>query len=180
MEIVQKNAKMTNGKTFHDISKSIYRQMLNEGLRSKRIDIVFDCYNSLSIKTTERSRRGVNGALVIKNILPGHKIKQFDKFLKSSENKVAFIQFLANEWKKEEYRSQLGDKVLYVNAEGKCWRIDSGCALQITELFSDQEEADTKIILHAKHAADEGHPEILIVTEDTDVHVLGISYAAEI
>ena len=60
MAIIKKNAKLINGKTFDDISKRIFRQMLSEGEKSRRVDIVFDWYNDFSIKNAERSRRGVN------------------------------------------------------------------------------------------------------------------------
>jgi len=43
----------------------------------------------------------------------------------------------------------------------------------------NQEEADTRMLLHASHAAQHGHHAILIQTVDTDVVVLSVSLAQE-
>ena len=40
----------------------------------------------------------------------------------------------------------------------------------------NQEEADTRMLLHAAHAASEGNKKILIRTVDTDVMVLVIAH----
>ena len=90
-------------------------------------------------------------SILYQNILAGHKIKQFDKFLKSSENKKALIRFLAREWKTQVYRILLGEKVLYKNADGQCWKVMLESVCNVDEIWSDQEETDTKMILHAKH-----------------------------
>jgi len=48
------------------------------------------------------------------------------------------------------------------------------------ELESSQEEADTRLILHAKHAADTGYQTVIVISEDTDVFVLLLSFAKDI
>ena len=40
------------------------------------------------------------------------------------------------------------------------------------DLFCSHEEADTRLLLHAKHAADSGAPSVVIHSPDTDVAVL--------
>ena len=50
----------------------------------------------------------------------------------------------------------------------------------VGDLRSSQEEADTRIVLHAKHASDQGYTSVIIVSEDTDVFVLLIAFANEI
>ena len=45
---------------------------------------------------------------------------------------------------------------------------------------SDHEEADTRLLLHAKHAANEGVSSILIECEDSDVMMLLLAYSEEI
>ena len=44
------------------------------------------------------------------------------------------------------------------------------------ELCSDPEEADTRIILHAKHAKENGSSIIIISSEHTDVCILCIAH----
>ena len=48
---------------------------------------------------------------------------------------------------------------------------------EVIELSSGQEEADTRLLLHAKHAATPHVKAVIISSEDTDEHVLCISFA---
>ena len=50
----------------------------------------------------------------------------------------------------------------------------------VEELKSCQEEADTRILLHTKHASGQDYKSILIVSEDTDVFLLLIAFSNEI
>ena len=50
----------------------------------------------------------------------------------------------------------------------------------VEDLFSNQEEADKRLLLHAKNAADEGHSKIIIKSSDVDVEMLLIHHAKEI
>ena len=50
----------------------------------------------------------------------------------------------------------------------------------IPELSTEQEEADTRIILHAKDAALYGSTNIIIKSPDTDIAVLACSLSHEI
>ena len=46
----------------------------------------------------------------------------------------------------------------------------------VDDLRSSQEEADTRILLHAKHhASDNGYKYVMVVSEDTDVYELCIA-----
>jgi hypothetical protein len=47
----------------------------------------------------------------------------------------------------------------------------------IAELRSSQEEADTRMLLHAVHCADSGYEAVVIASEDTDVFVLCIYHS---
>ena len=47
-------------------------------------------------------------------------------------------------------------------------------------LFAQQEEADTRILLHAGHAASNGHDCIAIKSPDTDVAVLACTFSHSI
>ena len=42
------------------------------------------------------------------------------------------------------------------------------------------EEADTRLIFHANHAAISGHKNVVIVADDTDVMIIGVAHASEI
>ena len=47
-------------------------------------------------------------------------------------------------------------------------------------LQSNQEEEDTRIILHAAHAAEEGYSAVVVAADDTDVLVLCLAFSADI
>ena len=51
----------------------------------------------------------------------------------------------------------------------------------VDALRSSQEEADTRILLHATHhASDNGYKYVMVVSEDTDVYELCIALATVI
>ena len=73
-----------------------------------------------------------------------------------------------SQWKKSEYTSRLGNKVLYVTESSKCCKLATGSTDNIPELESSHEEADTRMILHTKHASGP----VVVHVDDTDVMVL--------
>ncbi|KAG0727945.1 hypothetical protein GWK47_003897 [Chionoecetes opilio] len=108
-----------------------------------------------------------------KNIQPGHNIQQWRKLLGSSSNKASLIKFLVEEWKKTTAQGELeGPKELYVTCEQLCFKITKEQWEEAPELKSSQEEADTRLLLHALHAAESGYKSVIITAEDTDVMVL--------
>jgi len=82
--------------------------------------------------------------------------------LSIASNKVEIVKLLVSQWKKEEFRSKLGDRTLYVTIRGECWKLDSTTSEPVPELKCSHEEADTRMILHAQHAGGTGviHPMI--------------------
>ena len=51
---------------------------------------------------------------------------------------------------------------------------------EITELNSNHEEADTKLLLHAKHGSENGETTIIIKSLDTDVAILACHFCSDI
>ena len=49
-----------------------------------------------------------------------------------------------------------------------------------TELYTDQEEADTRMFLHASHASSHEHQRVAIDSSDTDVEVLACHHQSAI
>jgi len=68
--------------------------------------------------------------------------------------------------------------VLFVAYGEQCWKIDRVGASFVDEL--QQEEANTKTLLHEKHASQHGFMSANIVSEDTDVFVFCIAFVNEI
>jgi len=83
-------------------------------------------------------------------------------------------------WKGPRLREKLSNKLLYVTCEQQCFRITKEVWEEVTELKSSQEEADTRLLLHALHAAESGINSIVISAEDTDVLVLCLAVSKTI
>ena len=166
-------------KTFGEVSISIFNTILHECSKSKRIDVVFDVYREESIKNAERANRGTGGTQ-FKNIVSGHRLQQWRKFLSNTSNKSCLIRFLSNEWQKDSYRNKLGEKELFVASESVCYKLTRTSYEETQELSSTQEEADTRLLLHAAHAGKCGYKAIIIHTEDTDVFIMSLAFSRQI
>ena len=136
-------------------------------------------YLPASIKDAERVKRASESGVRFKNTSAGHKIKQWRRFLSESENKTALIKFITDEWQNDACKSMVGSKTLLVTCGQGCWRITKDHVSRVMELESTQEEADTRLILHAKHAADKGFRVVVIVCEDTDVFIMALSFSKD-
>ena len=91
MAILQK-LKLPAGATFRLVAEKVFSAVTNN--TSRRIDIVFDANSDISIKNAKRSKRSARSESVkYKNILPGHPMKSWSKFLTVSSNKTELVKF---------------------------------------------------------------------------------------
>ena len=85
---------------------------------------------------------------------------------------------------KQEYAERIGSRVMYVTHGNHCTKlvaIDGRVtATDETELYTDQEEADTRMFLYASHASTLGHQKVATVSLDTDVEVLACHHQSAI
>lgn len=169
-----------NHKTFAEVAETLLSFVLIEGEHSPRIDVVFDVYLEQSIKNLERTRRGATEGTIFRHITPGHSVQQWRKFLACPFNKESLIQVVVEEWKHAKNREKIAGKDVYVTVKEKCYKITQSGSEEIEELRTTQEEADTRLIFHAKHAAKAGYQCLTIVADDTDVLVLATAFASDI
>ena len=166
--------------TFGDVATALHGMVLREGYHSTRVDVVFDVYNNISIKNTERANRGETDGFQLQNISDSHLVRQWRHFLKHVSNKSSLIQFLVGEWQKPKYTEKLQGKILYVTHREHCWKITNETTELVPELTSQHEEADGRILLHAAHAAEEGYACVVVCSEDTDVLILSLAFSGDI
>ncbi len=83
-------------------------------------------------------------------------------------------------WKTPKPRDKLNGKQLYVASEEFCLHISNDQWVNVTGLQSNLEEADTRIILHAAHAAGKCYIAVVVTADDTDVLVFCLAFAADI
>ena len=162
--------------TYGELAANIFATIMMNGYGSTRLDVVFDVYKELSIKNAEREKRGntVSG-VQLNTIMPGHKVQQWKSVLRCSASKTALTNFLFNEWQKPEYLNKLEGKSIFVTNQSQCVMLSHGRVSPVPELETSQEEADTRMLLHAKHAS-RTHNAIIIISEDTDVIVLALAF----
>ena len=147
------------------------------------LHFVTDTYKEMSIKSTERLRRGTSDPILIKG--PSSKIpRNFQMFLTNDENKKRLIALICHEWSSDAYAGLLKNRELYFVNEQECTLMTSEDGLTtdvrpVPELYSSQEEADTRIILHLKYVNDHGRTKkVVIRSTDTDVFLLLLHFSS--
>ena len=164
--------------TFGEFAKILLSRITSTGHGASRIDVVFDEYREMSIKNVERHRRS-HGQMTYNTIVSTAEIKQLGLFLSSNDNKNSLIKFIVSQWKNECYRTMIGDKEFLVTEGQKVIHIKGDNVSEEVNLFWNHEEADTRMILHAKHAA-YTFDSVLIASPDTDVFIILLSLHTEI
>ena len=169
--------------TFGELAFQIFKCLP----KSPEIHFVTDYYNSNSIKSFERNRRGESGCYSLggpKTRLPRENWKSF---LLNAANKVQLINLMLSEWQSDQYACYLTGRKVYFVAGEKCTVIESldgnvTLASPVQELFSSQEEADTRIVLHCLLAGRSvaSNTNIVVRSPDTDVLVILLHYSLAI
>ena len=129
--------------------------------------------------SAERTSRGEKEGLSFSQIRPGHRIKNWRRLLTSSESKNNLTKYLAESWELESRRQKLGDRSLLVTSDDHCVMLTKNDCQLVESLRSTHEEADTRLLLHAKHAA-ESFDALIIVSDDTDVLVISLGLSQQI
>ena len=145
----------------------------NPHYRFKRINVVFDVYRDLSIKNVERKRRSKD-QLLFKSIIATSQIKQWGSFLSCNKNKNSLVEFFVSQWKNAESRLKIGQKTIYVTSRSDVYKINDTVVERVLQLQSNHEEADTRMLLHAKHASFT-YPKVLISSPVTDIFIIFFS-----
>ncbi|CAB4014755.1 Hypothetical predicted protein [Paramuricea clavata] len=147
--------------------------------KASRVEFVSDRYPAQSIKNAQREKRVTQGECSVRIYAKDQKVfKLWKKFLSNGKNKENLVSFLLDTWSNMEGR-HLGEHELFVTSGSNCTKLSSTAEIlhhdMVIELSDcDYEEADTRLMLHAAHAAKCGHQTIVIKSPDTDVCILGL------
>ena len=153
--------------------------------KAQTVHFVTDSYHPRSIKDMERHRRGQTKA----HVLGGPKTKlphDFSAYMHNSDNKTQLIHFLLDQWRTQKYAAEIGSCVIYYACATSCFKLQqvagSMTAVEVDELQSSQEEADTRIILHCLFESRRCAQDSLIVVRspDTDVLVVMVYFSSDI
>ena len=164
--------------TFNTFADELLKFAVTSNTSSSSIDIVFDVYLESSIKNAKRSHRET-GKLQFKKIIGSQILKQWVSFLSSSNNKKELIRFIVGRWK--EKCDIVGILLLYVAFDRSCIKLDpNGRCIDVPELEFNHEEADTRMLLHAKDISNSDFSNIVIHTPDTDVFLISLGVSGQI
>ena len=144
----------------------------------ERIDIVADTFREVSLKSAERSQRGKASKVIIrsaKSNIP----RNFSDFLKNGENKKRLIILMRDRIIENKVKALVNCGELYFSTDNDCRRITRSLSVREESLVSsNQEEADTKLVLHSLHVPNESPRKKVIVRSpsgDADVLVILLS-----
>ena len=171
--------------TFEELAFAVFHHVVPRTSLARRIDFVADRYPEISIKHLERKKRVNEGVVKVKITGSAQRCpKQWKKYLSSGENKNELSRFLLKEWSQDRYRHLIGNRHLFFALDMKCFRPsvvdDNVLCEEISALSSNHQEADTKLLIHAKHAAESGESTIIIKSQDTDVAILACHFNNQI
>ena len=99
--VAVRKLKVNSNVTFKEMSEKLLCNVLKTSKNASQIHVVFDVYKSDSIKNAERIRRS-SGQLQFHNIVATQKIKQWNQFLSSGDNKMQLIDFIVKQWQYDE------------------------------------------------------------------------------
>ena len=166
--------------TFGELATNLLDTIVNTAvsLNFSRVDFVCDRYPEKSIKNLERDKRAVDGTTVIRIYSEQQRVpRQWKKFMASGENKEEIMKFIFNSWRNADPQALKGVQVFLAH-EDKCHKLtellgDMSCT-EIEELSSDHEEADTRMIAHARHAS-LSYSNVIVKSPDTDVFLIALN-----
>eukprot|EP00745_Piridium_sociabile_P026562 TRINITY_DN4240_c0_g2_i9.p1 TRINITY_DN4240_c0_g2~~TRINITY_DN4240_c0_g2_i9.p1 ORF type:complete len:1084 (-),score=281.98 TRINITY_DN4240_c0_g2_i9:490-3741(-) len=156
-----------SSKTFEDYAVlDVLPTIQTHSTKYKRTDIVFDVYRPSSLKAETRAKRGRG---VRRRVTSNGKIpSNWRNFLRDNDNKTELFNFLA-----DKIAQMATPNVVIVTKEEDAV---SNHTINLDEVAPcSHEEADTRIFVHARHAAEVGSKVLIVKASDTDVLVIAVS-----
>ena len=146
----------------------------------QRADLVFDIYNSPSLKDIERDKRCEEDSIDPYNFGSNN----FHELLKFSSFKKCFLIFFYGEIRNQDYANIIGHHEIFCSVDNECTKLScdgKGYLLHenVFDLYGNHDEADTKVTFHAHHASENGPKDIVVRCNDTDIlviHVMNSQY----
>lgn len=171
--------RLSTVKTFGDLCTNFLDMAHGLSINSNCIDFIFDTYVEDSVKGSERARR-CNCSPIDLNVICAKTPLPvtMDAFWASSTNKAKLQGLLRSHI----LGSMTDNADVVVSAMGvssefePCRAIINGCDVTLPDLDIEIEEADVRMIPHAVHAVNSGASRVVLLSNDTDVMVLGLHY----
>ena len=178
--------RFAGAKTFGEMAIKYYEAITSYFRHENchQVDVVFGQYWHIFIKGDERKQHGEANALEVK--IHGESTpvpKQWNKYISNVKNKVGLCAFLAERLCEIGKRQLELHKQLLIGGGTRdgdlALSVRNGQSLIVSALILDHEEADMRLLLHAKHACQDGQ-RIVLQSPDSDVLVVCVSHYREI
>ena len=159
--------------TYSDLASIFWSYVLNKSQGINTIHVVFDRYFENSLKSQTREKRGEHST-VTTNIQPQMKVTDMKKIMTSSKCKSQIASFYTKYISEQAHDLIPSSVSVFVSGgmEEKVLKIKNDCISYVQELESNQEEADTRMLLHVKHCRNLAAKRIVLFSPDTDVLLL--------
>ncbi|KAG5898377.1 hypothetical protein JTB14_015808 [Gonioctena quinquepunctata] len=181
MALVHK-IQLNNFNTFGDFAEAFFKKIMQFLTLPdvKRIDVIFDRYDDISIKFLESKLR-IKGQIIKNVIISSHSTKipaDCKAFLANIQNKLQLVRFLCTNATK--YAQVKEDCEMYIcggfDDPTKCFNLQGSLFCEVLELQSNHLEADSRMFCHMFHSVRIQSAHIIIISADTDVFILGIYF----
>ncbi|KAG0692467.1 hypothetical protein GWK47_027885 [Chionoecetes opilio] len=175
--------KPTEAKSFGDLADVFNASVFSHfNEHCSRVDVVFDRYRITSIKSGTRERREGRERSIRRKIdsreipLPAN----WKLFMDLPENKANLTKLLSDQMMLEAKKSRPTCELITAGGFEEETKVASSQGSDVEQLQSSHEEADTRIILHAKAAYMDGYERIIVSCRDTGVLVLLTHFAGQL
>ena len=180
MAAVQSLAIRSGAKTFGEWCDNFLKHIVSHFSSScTRVDVVFDRYLDNSIKGgTRTKRKGGKQKGIRKNVeSKEQKIGKWERFIAADKNKASLTNILSTEISRT-YPPQPGRELVLSGGFLDILEVWSSCETRndFSGLASNHEEADTRIVLHARDATANGYEQVNVICRDTDVLILLLAH----
>ena len=177
MAILHSFPKTELPKTWGEFAKVVLLKIIRVAAPTQysRLDVIFDTYPTVSINSLEHERRHqtADQTSVTMDYRETSRLgkKMFEGVLKSNESKTLLIKFLVDQWSKSS-ELQVYDTV-YFALDTTCIAVRQNQVQLVPDLACNHIEADTRLLLHAHHAA-RSYRTVLIMSPDSDVALIAL------
>ncbi|XP_053373036.1 uncharacterized protein LOC123541526 [Mercenaria mercenaria] len=162
-------------KLYREMADAFWQFILSKSSTSTNVHVVFDSYLDNSAKSQTRMKRGEDQSGCKTFVIqPEMQIVDVKQSLSNTNFKKEITKFYTLYLAQNSVTTLKAGQTVVVSGglEDKVLSITSECVSYVPDLCTNQEEADTKMLLHSKYAADEGAQTLTICSPDTDVLLL--------
>ena len=93
---------------------------------------------------------------------------------------MQLIDFIVNQWQYDDRIKKTNPNIFYTTAGTKCYNLSRVGRTEVSSLSTSQEEAGTRLFLHAQYAVNHLQGNIIINSPDIDVFIISLMVSEKI